>query len=70
MFGSFSRHLRCDSSWNKHKQPKLVNSETTKLQVIAALNHDNNIELQELNYHPLLRSCKDLQHSSYKYLNE
>lgn len=68
MFRAFSGHLRSANSWNNHEQTKRVHFETTKPQV--TLNNDNNIELQELNSHPMLRSSKDLQHSSYKQLNE
>lgn len=70
MFNAFSRHLHCSNSWNKHEQPKRVHFETKKQQMSATLNHDINIELQELNYHPMLRSSKDSQHSIYKHLNE
>jgi hypothetical protein len=72
MFNAFSRHLHCANSWNKQGQPKRVHFETKKQQVTATLNHVNNIELQELNYHPMLRSSKDSQLSIniYKHLNE
>lgn len=57
MFSSFTRYLRYAHSWNK---PIQVQFETTTDQVIAAP-HDNNIELQELNYQPLSHSNKNLQ---------
>lgn len=50
MFRSFSRHFGYANSWKKNETIQEL-FETTDRQ--AAINNDNNIELQELNYHPI-----------------
>jgi len=53
IFRSFSRHFYYANSWKKHETVE-AHFETTDRQ--AAINNDNNIELQELNYHPIFRT--------------
>ncbi|CAI6357103.1 unnamed protein product [Macrosiphum euphorbiae] len=53
IFRSFSRHFHYANSWKKHETIE-AHFETTDRQ--AAINNDNNIELQELNYHPIFRT--------------
>ncbi|XP_022180593.1 uncharacterized protein LOC111040841 isoform X2 [Myzus persicae] len=53
MFRSFSRHFRYANSWKKHETIQ-VHLETSNQK--TAINNDNNIELQELNYHPIFRT--------------
>lgn len=63
MFRSFSRHLYYANSCSKHGGSVQVCFESKDQQVTDTLNHDINIELQELNFHPILRSNKNLQFS-------
>jgi len=51
----FSRQIRYTKSWKKHETIQ-VHFETTNQQVF--INNDTNIEieLQELNYHPIFRT--------------